>query len=79
MTEETIYGENVVCDYGWFKQLTVLADRGEVVAFNCLLLRLDTAPKDQVCEIFKETRAMDLVHARYGDDHEWGKNILLHF
>ena len=66
-------------DYGWFKQLAFLAERGEIVTFNCLLLKLDTAPKDQVYDIFKETKAMDLVHARYGDDHKWRKNILFHF
>ena len=79
MMERNICRENVMWDFGWFKQLTFLAERGEVVAFNCLFLRLDTVPKDQVYDVFKETRAMELVCARYGDYHEGGKKYLVPF
>ena len=77
LLEEKIYEENVDWDYGWVKRLTYLAETGEVVAFNAVLMRMDTAPKDVVYTIFEETDDLELLHARYKNDPEWFKEFMI--
>lgn len=71
LLEKTLYKQNVNWDYGWYKRLTYLAQTGEVVAFNALLMRMDTAPKDVVYTIFEDTGDLHLLHNRYGNDVDW--------
>ena len=68
VTQQTLYDENVEWDYGWARQLTFLATRGEVVAFNLLLMKMDSHPKQMVYEIFEETADLHLLHNRFQED-----------
>ena len=71
VTRQTLYDENAEWDYGWASQLTFLATRGEVVAFNVVLMNMDCHPKDMVYEIFEETDDLHLLHNRRQDDMVW--------
>ena len=65
VTQQILYDENVEWDYGWARQLTFLATRGEVVAITLLLMKMDSHPKQLVYEIFKETGDLHLLYDHY--------------
>ena len=71
VTQQTLYDENVEWDYGWVKQLTFLATRGEVVAFNVVLMNMDSHPKDMLYAIFEETDDLHLLQNRRLEDMKW--------
>ena len=71
VTQQTLYDENVEWDYGWARQLTFLATRGEVVAFNLVLMNMDSHPKDMIYEICEETDDLHLLHDLRKEDVVW--------
>ena len=77
MTESRIYDDQIDWDYGSYKRLRFLAERGEVVAFNAELSRLDAAPREEVFKIFHDTGDCHLIHNFYDVDLPWVERFII--